>query len=207
MTPDEIYRFIQSTNTTLAFDTSVTARRGFLDFCDQALRVNTKREVLGKLERIELCIPVAAHIERLFDLAQEHGDRYNVDRVNHILKRYQITIPEFTIMDAEHCADLLFQRYKTPDEWYAFKKRRCLECIGLPVAQYNHLAEGTGQQCGAPNDWLIIAQADRQKMLLIMDDQGRAGEYDLIENKVRSNDLRSVLEWILDELAIQLKEN
>jgi hypothetical protein len=206
MTPDEIYQLIQAVDTTLAFDTSVTVRGGFLNFCEQVNRVNTKREALNKPERIKLCVPVAAHVERLFDLAQHYGDQYNVEFINETLSRYQITVPNFTVTDAEHCAELLWQRYNTSDEWYAFKKRRCLECIGLPLNKYSRLAKGTGQQCGTPNDWLIIAQASRGTMLLVMDDLGRADEYNLVERKVSYNDARTALTRILDDLIRQLEQ-
>jgi hypothetical protein len=199
MTPDEIYYLMQAGDVTLAFDTSVTVRRGFLSLCDQVNRIDERRKALGVSERIHLRVPVAAHVERLFDLAQEYRDRYDVDVVRRVLEERRVEVPAFTIRDAERCAELLVQRYKTPAEWYAFKKRRCLECVGLPL-RYHGEAKGTGGSCGAPNDWLIIAQASRQSELLVMDDRGRYGEYELVECIVRSNDVRSALDQLLEEL-------
>jgi len=200
VTPDEIYQLVQAADLTLAFDTSVTVRRGFLDLCDQANWINERRRKRGLSGQIRLCVPAAAHTERLFDLAQQHGDRFDVQVVRQVLRQRQVKVPGYTVSDAEHCATLLVRRYKTPAEWYAFKKRRCLECAGLPPRHFK-LAQGTGQQCGAPNDWLIVAQASREGMLLVMDDKGRGGEYDLIERVARYSDVRSALKRVLDELT------
>ncbi|MBU0495083.1 MAG: hypothetical protein KKA73_04980 [Chloroflexi bacterium] len=188
---------------TLAFDTSATVQRGFLALCDLANRVNERRKALHQPTRIELCVPAAAHTERLFDLCQQHGDVYDVEFVRTVLEQRGVQVPSYTVEDAEHCAGLLYQRFQTGQEWHAFKKRRCLECAGLD-SQYHHLAQGTGQRCGAPVDWLIISQAHRQGMLLVMDDQGRSGEFEHIERKVRYSDVRGALEQIYAELSRQL---
>jgi hypothetical protein len=116
------------------------------------------------------------------------------------LGRFSVAVPDFTVADAEHCAELLALRYKAPAEWYAFKKRRCLECAGLPPQKYD-LAQGSGQKCGAPNDWLIIAQASRASAVLVMDDKGRDDEYALVERVARSADVRDALEKVLGELV------
>ena len=71
--------------------------------------------------------------------------------------------------------------------------------MGLPP-QHHSLAQGSGQKCGAPNDWLIIAQASRGNMILIMDDKGRGGEYDLIKRIARYDDARAALDQVLGEL-------
>lgn len=198
MTLDDIYQFVQAVDVTLAFDTSVTVRRGFLDLCDQVNWVNERRRTLGLPSRIRLCVPAVAHTERLFDLAQERRDCYDVEFVRRVLHQRQVEVPSFTVLDAEHCAELLVQRYETLAEWYAFKKRRCLECAGLST-KYHSLAEGSGQRCGAPNDWLIIAQASRANMLLVTDDKGRGDEYNL-ERIARYSDVRTALGKIRNEL-------
>lgn len=198
-TPDEVYRLAQSADLTLTFDASVTVRRGFLPLCEQANRINERRHRLGIVQRIRLCVPAVAHTERLFGLAQEHGEKYDVEFVRRVLGERQVQVADFTIQEAEHCAGLLAQRYETPAQWRAFKKRRCLECVGLP-AQYHCLAEGSGGTCGAPNDWLIIAQASRGNMLLVMEDKGCGGEYALVERIARYDDVRATLERILNEL-------
>lgn len=203
MTPDEIYQLLQAGDLTLAFDTSVTVQRGFLRLCDLANRINELRKALQTPARIGLCVPVAAHTERLFDLCQEHGNTYDVEFVRAVLRQRGIQIPSYTVEDAEHCAGLLYQCFQTGAEWYAFKKRRCLECAGLD-SQYHHLAQGTGQRCGAPVDWLIISQAHRQGMLLVMDDRGRGDEFEQIECKVRYSQVRDVLTRLHDELSRQL---
>jgi len=41
-------------------------------------------------------------------------------------------------------------------------------------------------------------------MLLVMDDQGRGGEFDHIERKIRYSDVRDALTQIHDELSQQL---
>jgi hypothetical protein len=115
------------------------------------------------------------------------------------LNQRNVQVFPFASEDAEHCAELLAQRYASPTAWQDFKKRRCLECVGLPL-QYHKHAAGTGQQCGAPNDWLIIAQATRADMVLVMDDQGRSGEFDLVERKVNADQIRATLDQILVEL-------
>jgi len=203
MTPDEIHELLQAGDVTLAFDTSVTIRRGFLPLCDLANRVNELRQALQSPVRIGLCVPAAAHTERLFDLCQEHGDAYDEEFVRTVLHQRGIEVLSYTAKDAEHCAKLLYQRFQTSQEWHAFKKRRCLECAGL-APQHYHLAQGTGRRCNAPVDWLIVSQAHRQGMLLVMDDRGRGGEFDHIERKVRYSDVRDALAQIHDELSRQL---
>jgi hypothetical protein len=200
MTLDGVYQLVQAADVTLAFDTSVTVRRGFLSLCDLVNWINERKRALGLSGQIRLCVPAAAHTERLFDLAQQHGDRYDAEFVRRVLRQRQVEVPSFTVQDAEHCAELLVRQYKTPAEWYAFKKRRCLECVGLPPKHYA-LAEGSGQKCGAPNDWLIIAQASRERMLLVMDDKGREGEYDLVESIACSDAVRTALKLVLDDLV------
>ena len=199
LTPDDIYQLLQTADTTLAFDTSVTVRHGFLSLCDQANWINERKRAQGLSGQIRLCIPAAAHTERLFDLAQLRGEHYDVAFVQRVLRQRRIQVHSFTVQDAEHCAKLLAHRYKTPSEWYAFKRKRCLECVGLPP-QHHSLAQGSGQKCGAPNDWLIIAQASRGNMILIMDDKGRGGEYDLIKRIARYDDARAALDQVLGEL-------
>jgi len=203
MTPDEVYQLLQAGDVILAFDTSVTVQRGFLALCDLANRVNERRQALQDPARIGLCVPAAAHTERLFDLCQQHGDVYDVEFVRTVLEQRGVQVPSYTVRDAEHCAALLYQRFQTGEEWRAFKKRRCLECAGLD-SQYHHLAQGTGQRCNAPVDWLIISQAQRQGMLLVMDDLGCGGEFDHIERKVCYADVRGALERIHDELSRRL---
>jgi len=198
LTADDVYLMLRENTVTLAFDTSVTVRRGFLKLCAQANRVNTRREKLGRTERINLCVPAVAHTERLFDLAQSLQDGYDSSFVHRTLSERKIKVMEFTVADAERCADLLVQRYETPEEWYTFKKRRCLECVGLP-AQYRCYAEGNGRRCGAPNDWLIIAQGSQEGIILVMDDLGRGGEYDLVERIARYDDVRDALERLFAE--------
>jgi len=199
LTVNDVYQAIQAGDVSLAFDTSAMSRGGFIPLCERVTRINVKRDALGLPGKIKLCIPAVAYTERLFHMAQEYGDEYNIDVVHHTLSRFQIMVPDFTDLDAEYCAELLAQRYGTPAEWYAFKKRRCLECAGLSPRYYDE-AKGTGQQCGAPNDWLIIAQASREGVLLVMDDEGRGGEYDLVARKARSIVVRDALERLLKEL-------
>lgn len=197
MSLTEIYERLQTTNVILAFDTSVTARRGFLPFCEQVNRINVKRDAMGSRQQIGLCVPAVAHTERLFDLAQQYQNNYNIQFINEVLANHQIEIPPFTSEDARRCADLLFQRYKTPAKWYAFKKRRCLECVGLP---FDRPTQGTGQTCGAPNDWLIIAQASDQNMVLVMDDVGKHREFATLANVARYDPVREAIEQILNGL-------
>ncbi len=204
MMVDEFYRQFQNSHITLAFDTSITVRRGFLPLCEDVNRINVKREALNFPWRVQLCVPAVAHTERLFDFAQHYGDNYDVSKINQVLNNHRVTVLEFTQLDAEHCAELLVQRYQTPTEWRAFKKRRCLECVDLPI-DYHHLAKGGGKECGAPNDWLIIAQASRSGMWLVMDDQGRHGEFDLIPNKVSFDEVNHTLQRVLEELIQQFK--
>jgi hypothetical protein len=199
ITPDSLYQLIQSGDLTLAFDTSVTARKGFFTLCELANRVNQRRVWLGLPGRITLCVPAAAHTERLFDLAQQWGEGYNLELLRDQLNQRNVQIFPFISEDAEHCAELLARRYATPSAWQDFKKRRCLDCVGLPPKYHKH-AVGTGQHCGAPNDWLIIAQASRANMVLVMDDKGRSGEFDLVERKVNADEIRATLNQILGEL-------
>ena len=204
LTADDVYLMLRDDTVTLAFDTSVTFRPGFLQLCDQANRVDTRREKLGQAERIRLCVPAVAHTETMFHLAQKRRGEYDLEFIHQVLGERRIAVLDFTAGDAERCADLLMQRYETPEQWRTFKKRRCLECAGLPV-QYHRYAEGNGEKCGAANDWLIIAQGSQDDMILVMDDKGRGGEYDLVERIARYDDVRDALEQILEQVERDLR--
>lgn len=195
---DEIYKRLQLENLILLFDTSVTTRNGFLRICEQIQRINVKQRAKGLNRHIELKIPAVAHTERLFDLAQEHQDKYNIEFIRTILSNHEIDVLNFTQLEAEHCAELLIQKYKTPTDWQAFKKRRCLECVGLPH-DYSK-AQGNGKRCGAPNDWLIIAQAYHEAMILVIDDKGKHQEFSKVKQIASSSDLETATHRLLSEL-------
>ncbi len=196
MTPDDIYQFVQADNVTLAFDTNILFRTSqFLSLCDLANEVNENRRVIGLPGRISLCVPAVAHTEHLFHMAQKLASAFDITIVHHVLDQRNIEILDFTVGEAEHCVELLVQRYETPAKWYAFKKRRCLECIGLPN---NYATEGSGKKCGAPNDWLIVAQANARKALLVTEDKGP--EFAHIERIVYFADVQATLQRVLAEL-------
>ncbi|MEW5986016.1 MAG: hypothetical protein AB1791_05230 [Chloroflexota bacterium] len=204
LTASDIYQLLQDGDAILAFDTSVTNRRGFVKLCEQANRVNEWRQLLGLSPRLKLCIPAAAHTESLFHLGQKPDLQYNANIPRRMLRKNNVSILLFEEKDAEHCAELLARLYPTEQAWQAYKRRRCLECTGLPT-KYHKWASGKGEKCGAPNDWLIIAQAERAGALLVMDDKGRSGdEYSLLERKVSFSEIRTVLQQIWAELDAQL---
>lgn len=191
----EIYELLQTKNLMLVFDTNVITQRGFMPLCQQVQRIN----LIRTKPQIKLYVPAVAHAEHLFHLAQQYGDSYNLEFIRENLVIHEIEILNFTQQEAEYCAKLLQQKYNTPPEWQAAKKRRCLECVGLPD-DYS-LAAGTGGQCGAPNDWLIMAQAQHGNMILVTEDKGKHQEFSLVLNVARYNNLKESLNRILTELT------
>ncbi len=191
----DIYqRLAQPQDIALAFDTNIlVSSRRFFKLCEQAQQIN---KALGHSAQIRLYVPAAAHAERLFDLAQSKSDEYDLTYVYDRLTDYGIMISDFTQADAEHCAELLGQRYQTPRQWHAFKKGRCLSCLGLPT---NDEVAGTGQRCGAPIDWLIVAQASCREMILVTEDTGP--EFDGLQNRAPFAEVQEALQQISKALS------
>jgi hypothetical protein len=190
----EIYERLQTEDLALLFDTNILTQRGFMPLCQQVQRINLMRVK----PYIKLHVPAIAHAEHLFHLAQQYGDNYNLEFIQENLVIHDIEILNFTQQQAEYCAKLLQQKYNTPTAWQAAKKRRCLECVGLPHDYL--LATGTGSQCGAPNDWLIMAQAHNIGMILVTEDKGRHEEFSLVSNIARYDNLKEALNRVLTEL-------
>jgi len=192
----ELHEQLRTENIMLTFDTNITTRSGFSLLCKNVQIINS----LQKETHIRLSVSAVVHAEMVFHLAQLYGNNFNLALIREKLVELDVEVLNFTFLEAEYCAKLLQQKYNTPPEWQAAKKRRCLECVGLPHDYYPK-AIGTGDKCGAPNDWLIMAQAQHNNMILVTEDKGKHGEFSRILNITRYNNLKESLNRILTELT------
>jgi hypothetical protein len=84
------------------------------------------------------------------------------------LRAKTLRVEDFTESHAVGVATRLQRLYPTRGDWRAFKRRRCLECLGLPI----ETATRDGHDCGAAVDWLIVGHTEAQGHLLITNDRG-----------------------------------
>ncbi len=152
----------------LAFDTNaVTADRKFNNLCNDVSRWNLMLEEQN-LPKVQLIVCTVAHIEKLFDLKQKFRDTFDLDVILAGLQSKGVAVEDFSAVHALETAVRLGEAYPNSSEWRQAKKKRCLECVGLPLTT---LAPGTGKYCGATVDWLIGGHARASGSLLVTDDQ------------------------------------
>lgn len=151
----------------LAFDTNaVTADRKFIHLCNDVSRWNEKLEEQS-LAKVQVVVCTVVYIEKLFDLKQRFRDKFNPDAILDGLRSKGVAVEDFSAQHAMATAMRLGQAYPTDKAWQQAKRRRCLECVGLPPATP---APGTGETCGATVDWLIGGHAHASGSLLVTND-------------------------------------
>jgi hypothetical protein len=107
-------------------------------------------------------------MEKLQDMKQRYLNKFDPGKIRDFMLSKGVEIVPFSQHHAEHLSSLLSERYPSSDQWHAFKRDRCLRCLGLP--EETTQAKGTGRSCGATVDWLIAGQADAERWLLITSD-------------------------------------
>ena len=185
MTADEVARFLERKDARIAFDTNVVITlRSFFEVVERMRTHPSSRHV-------EVIVPSAVHFEVLLDLKQAHGDRYDEQRVSDGLRGKQIKVAALTEAHAEHISTLTRRRHPTTPDWHSHKRRRCLECVGLPTTTKT---EGNGHACGATIDWLVAGQSQHEAWLLVTNDQGV--EFEGVSLRTTGAGLRAALDLL-----------
>ncbi len=94
MNENEVDELLQTGNLTLTVDTNVLYKtKSFFNVCD---RINSINDML-KYE-IKIVISSLVHAEKLFDLKQEKGDKYEIDHIIKVLEAKKVSIAPFESM-------------------------------------------------------------------------------------------------------------
>lgn len=201
MTAEELAASISGGPVTLLLDTNALyADReekegipaGRLDtLCDQANLINARYGYPTNGRRITLQVSAAAHAEKLFDLKQEFGARYNARKIAEGMLRKGLHVSSFEERHAERLALTLGEKFPDGASWRSAKRRSCLQCLGL--ADLDNLerceacgrpgrAPGSGRHCGKTVDWLIRAHAEEEGWVLVTND--RKWEFQGVAKKI-----------------------
>jgi predicted nucleic acid-binding protein len=167
MNKNEVYQLLCDGELTLAFDTNVVFNElRFLTLCDNINRLN-------EAHKTHLCMVVSAivHTEKLFDLKQKYKEKYNIEEVNRFMERKHISVVPFERCHAQAVAHLVGEQFPTNEQWRAFKRQSCINCLGIKNTKVQ--IHGSGKKCGATVDWLIAGYAIAEECLLITDDKGK----------------------------------
>ncbi|MCP4698275.1 MAG: hypothetical protein GY862_15685 [Gammaproteobacteria bacterium] len=193
MNSSQVYELLcHESEISIAFDTNAMFNDvQFTELCGDISRINEGRK--GE-KSIKIIVPAPAHTEKLHDLRQRHGNIYDHQIIVNGLKRKGVVISAFESRHAEVVAGLIGERYSTRRKWQDFKRKRCIECLGLNEKNLEAVP-GTGRNCGATIDWLIAGYSE--ECLLVTDDTGQ--EFERIERKTRLVDLRTAISRLLQE--------
>lgn len=194
MTPQEIEARLRPGDVALAFDTNALFGEGSLfAVCSDVARHNEHLASRG-LPSVRLVISAIAHTEKLFDLKQEFQDRFDGGKILRGLARKGLEVEPFGADHAIATAQRLGERHTTTAAWHQTKRRRCLQCLGLPTEMPT---PGNGQGCGATVDWLIGGHARAAGCVLVTNDTGP--EFAGLADRVELDVLEAALQTILRE--------
>lgn len=174
MTESEILEFLEGRSPlqksrcpTLAFDTNaIFGARGGLDLIDTINLVNEHR---GKAPRIFMVIPALVLHEKLRHMAQAHGDKFDPQMPLSVIRSKNLVVKGFGLPHAVQTASRIQELFPSMASFGDYKKRRCLQCLGLPESTST---SGNGNKCGASVDWLIAGQVELRGYLLVTSDTG-----------------------------------
>jgi PIN domain nuclease of toxin-antitoxin system len=116
---------------------------------------------------VALCSLV--HGERTRQERIHYGTGYSQETIDIWMEENHMQIISVERRHAEQFALDAATRYPTENDWYAYKRQRCIDCLGL---QDTSGVKGKGQTCGAPVDWFIAATAAEENLLLVTADRG-----------------------------------
>jgi predicted nucleic acid-binding protein len=147
---------------------------------------------------ISLFVSAVVHAEKLFDLRQGLGARYDAAEVLRATRARGLKVLAFEERHADHTAELLAQSFPTGDAWCAAKRKCCVDCLGLPDAGAS--APGKGMTCSATVDWLIAGHALANGCILVTDDCGP--EFRQVVDRVNRDTLTQALERMLAQPVV-----
>lgn len=194
MTPEEVAARAREGGVTFAFDTNAVFGEGPLFAVCNAVSLYNERLAARGLAPLRLVVCTVAHAEKVFDLKQKFRGTFNIDVIVRGLQRKGLIIQPFDVKHALATAVRLGERHTTTAEWRAAKKKRCLECLGLPRETP---APGSGAQCGAMVDWLIGGHALSEGALLVTDDTGP--ELVGLTERLKLSTLKTAIEQLVGE--------
>jgi hypothetical protein len=178
MTEAEIVEFFEGRSPllpgrspTIAFDTNAIfgdhrSSDPGIELIDTINLINERRSAAPV---IGMVIPALVLHEKLRKMAQRRGKAFDVSLPLAFLRAKNLVVKGFGLPHAVGTADRLSRAHPRQEDWRAFKKRRCLECLGLPETTST---QGDGHACGATVDWLIAGQAELKGYLLVTGDTG-----------------------------------
>lgn len=178
MSPEEVVAFLRGEwarergeGPTLAFDTNTIF--GDNPRSDPGIEVintiNRANAARGEAPPVRLVVPAVVFHEKVRQMIQRRGARFDASLPLGFVKSNNLEIEPFEEEHALKVAKRLHELYPTRDDWRAFKKRRCLQCLKLPAGT---VTGGNGHDCGATVDWLIVGHAEAMGYLLVTNDGG-----------------------------------
>lgn len=178
MTGEEVVAFLKGEGRTtaegspaLAFDTNTIF--GDNPRSDPGIdlinTINRANAVRGEAPAVRLVVPAVVFHEKIRQMTQRIGERFDVSLPLGFVSSNHLEVEPFDQRHALAVAKRLYERYQKRDDWRAFKKRRCLQCLKLPAET---VTGGDGHDCGAAVDWLIAGQAEAMGYLLVTNDRG-----------------------------------
>jgi len=138
----------------------------FTALCTHVKLLNERRPAA---QQIHMAISSVVLVEKLQDLRTQYGKRFNPALVETFLVSQTLAVLPFACPEAASSAAHIATAHPSSDAWHAFKRRRCLACLGLPQ---DHDAPGKGSSCGATLDWLVAGHAQHCEALLVTHDGG-----------------------------------
>lgn len=170
----EVVDFLRGPSPRLMFDTNVIFSSNprtdpFTALCTNVKLLNERRPAA---QRIHMAISSVVLVEKLQDLRvqciqQEKG--FNPALIETFLDNQSLAVLPFARPEAASSAAHIATAHPSSDAWHAFKRRRCLACLGLPQ---DHDAPGKGSSCGANIDWLVAGHTQHDEALLVTHDGG-----------------------------------
>ena len=140
MTEDEVVLFLEGKSPALAgrrpalaFDTNSIFgdHRGKDPGIELIDTINQANELRGAAPEIALVIPAVVLHEKLRQMGQRYGARFDVAQPLGFLRTKNLVVKGFGGPHAVGIAERLLRLYPKTGDWRAFKKRSCLRCLGL----------------------------------------------------------------------------
>lgn len=166
----EVIELLRREALTIAFDTNEIFRNDrddpFIGLCDRINEINRLRRDGFALPPIKKVLPAPVYAEKLHDLRQLYGARYDHRKILGFLTSKRVDVVGFEGRHAEHVAEILGRLYPDDGAWQRFKREQCARCLGVSL-----LSEVSRKgKCSATIDWLIAGHADAEGLLLVTQD-------------------------------------
>lgn len=178
----------------LAFDTNaIFGNHAFDPFIQLCNAINRLNEIRNS-RRIRKVMAAPVYMEKLHHLRQQYRD-YDHQKIRQFLDEKGVEVMPVVREHAEHVAGLLGELYPATEDWWAFKRQRCLSCLRLP-GHLAHEAKGNGKKCGATIDWLVAGHADAEGYVLVTNER-RGPEFESVKRKATLATVVTVVDEVL----------